>query len=54
MFDSGTEPISLKFRIQNETDDEEGFIWVVGSKVSIKWVEDENLVGQIHITIKND
>ncbi len=54
LFDSGTEPISLKFHIQNGTEDQEGYILVIGSQVRMRWIEDDHLTGQVHIPCEED
>lgn len=58
LFDSGTEPISVKFLTQNggQTGDGyvEGYIKAIGSQVALEWIDTETLVGQSHIPIKEE
>ena len=58
LFDSGTEPTSVKFLTQNgdETADGyvEGYIKAIGSQVELEWIDSETLVGQTHSPIKEE
>lgn len=50
LFDRDSEVVSAKFATQNFTDEEEGYLWVVGTRVRLDWLEG-GAVGQTHIPI---
>ena len=58
LFDSGSEPVSIKFLTQNgdETENgyEEGFIKAIGSRVYLEWIKEDILIGQSHIPIAEE
>jgi hypothetical protein len=54
LIDSDTELISLKFFLQNWTDDKQGFILIIGSQLKLHWIEGYQKTGQSHWPIKGD
>lgn len=55
LFDSDSEPVSLKFMTENGAEMKEGYkegyVKIIGSEVILEWVENDTLIGKTHIPI---
>ena len=54
LFCAQVEPLSLKFLLLNEIEDEQGYILVIGSMAQLIWGAFEPAVGQIHFPLKEE
>jgi len=54
LFRNDEETLSVRFATQNWGDETAGYVWVVGSQVSLRWIEDDLLVGQTHFPLSEE
>ncbi len=53
LFKDNEETLSLKFNLNNFERFKRGYLWIVGSGISLEWLDKDVLDGQTHIPIGN-
>ena len=54
LFGAQVQPLSLKFLLSNEIEDEQGYVLVIGSMVQLIWAGFEPALGQFHFPLKEE